>query len=80
MIEIENKKLQITHFCSGLVINNIMLQILNLSMASKNIGISLPAFRIISIPPSQNPLKIFQAGNVHESASVFNLKEKQIYM
>ena len=49
-------------------------------MASKNIGISLPAFRIISIPPSQNPLKIFQAGNVHESASVFNLKEKQIYM
>ena len=28
-------------------------------MASKNIGIPLPAFRIISIPPSQNPFKTF---------------------
>ena len=57
MIEIENTELKIIHLCSGLIINNIMLQILNLSMASKKIGFTLPAFRNVSIPPSPNSLK-----------------------
>ena len=34
--------------CSGLIINNIMLQILNLSMASKKIGVPLTAFSNVS--------------------------------
>ena len=46
--------------CSGLIINNIMLQILNLSMASKNIGNPLPAFRIVSIPLPKFPSKNFK--------------------
>ena len=44
-IELENKEL---HLRSGL---SIMLQILNLSMRSKKIGIPLPAFRNFYHPP-----------------------------
>ena len=60
MIEIENKELKIIHLCSGLIISNIMLQILNnLSMASKTIGIPLPAFRNVSVPAPPIPFKEF---------------------
>ena len=60
MIEIENKELKIIHLCSGLIINNIMLQILNLSMASKKIGIPLTALRNVSTPLPQFPSKKFK--------------------
>ena len=59
MIEIENKELKIIHLCSGLIINNIMLRILNLSMVSKKIGIPLPAFGNVSIPAPPIPFKKF---------------------
>ena len=34
LIEIESQELKIIHLCSGLIVNNIMLPILNLSMPS----------------------------------------------
>ena len=46
--------------CSGLIINNIMLQILNLSMASKKIAIPLTACRNVSNPLPQFPSKNFK--------------------